>query len=394
MKSTLADNKQLFNVKAIAAAGLAPDAIPEGQFGILDESTGLTVVPASFVAMPNRFQFVSKLGGKIYFSFDVIEKDKVKNRIAKDYVSQQINIWKTTVQSCKCIDGVQLNLNIDEASLMQRDGLTWTHRDFVVIVSPQELACYCNCLGEKLVYENNVLTMLLARKVNSNNSPFYEAEVQVSITGIATGGTFPASPVKGDLYIKTGAGAGLNVYNGTAWVVVGTATGTLTNVQAYVDAAKDRNVDDDETNDGPLLDLIIKGKLQVGNIYRDLDVNYVSPRGVKLDPALTIDGETATVFTKLQSLRYEIGAGYDLRAEEWENMNYYTTLNYYTRLSDGIQSADLTYQFENSTNYNTVTFEFFTDKVEKNNGDKRLFGILLGTSVSGVYTSLKSMFGL
>ena len=48
MKSTLADNKQLFNVKAIAAAGLAPTAIPDGQFGVLDEATGLTVETEKF----------------------------------------------------------------------------------------------------------------------------------------------------------------------------------------------------------------------------------------------------------------------------------------------------------------------------------------------------------
>ena len=236
--------------------------------------------------------------------------------------------------------------------------------------------------------------MLLAKKVNDNASAFYEAEVQVSVAGLTTGATFPASPVAGDLYIKTGAGAGLNVYSGTAWVLIGSASGSLTNVQAFVDANKAKNTDDDTNNNGPLLDLIIKGKLMTGNQYRDLDVNYVSPRGVKLNPAIVIDGKNTVPFVQTQALRYEIGAGYDMRAEEWENMNNYTTLNYYPRLSDGVQSSELTYQFENSTNYNTVTFEFYTDKVERNNGDKRLFGVLLGTSVSEVYTSLKNMFGL
>ena len=393
MKSTLADNKQLFNVKAIAAAGLAPTAIPDGQFGVLDEATGLTVVPANFASLPERFQLISKLNGELYFSFDVVEKSKLKNRVAKDYVAQQINIWKTTIQGCACIDGVQLNLNIDEASLMQRDGLTWTHRDFSLVISPAELACY-DCSTDNMVYQNNVYTMLLAKKVNDNASAFYEAEVQVSVAGLTTGATFPASPVAGDLYIKTGADAGLNVYSGTDWVLIGSASGSLTNVQAFVDANKAKNTDDDTNNNGPLLDLIIKGKLMTGNQYRDLDVNYVSPRGVKLNPAIVIDGKNTVPFVQTQALRYEIGAGYDMRAEEWENMNNYTTLNYYPRLSDGIQSSELTYQFENSTNYNTITFEFYTDKVERNNGDKRLFGVLLGTSVGGVYTSLKNMFGL
>lgn len=397
MKSTLADNKQLFNVKAIAVAGLTPTAIPEGQLGVIDEATGLTVVPANLTALPDKFVFVSKLNGKVYYSFDTIEKAKIKNKIAKPYVAPQINIWKTTIESCNCINGVQLTLNIDEASLIQRDGLTWTHRDLFVEVAPQELKCFCDCSGKNPTYENNVLTMLLVKKVNDVQSAFYEAEAGISTTGVATGTAVPPATgqVKGDLYIRTGATApGLYVYDGTAWVLVGTVTGTLTNVEVFVESTKDKNTDGDDINDGPMLELVIKGKVQPAPTYHDLEVNYVYPRGVKLNPALTIDGKKSTTFTQIQALVYELGAGYDMRAEEWENFNNYTNLNHYTRLSDGIQNPEMKYQFENNTNYNTITFEFYTDKVEINNGDKRLFGVLLGTSVTGVFNSLKAMFGL
>jgi hypothetical protein len=90
------------------------------------------------------------------------------------------------------------------------------------------------------------------------------------------------------------------------------------------------------------------------------------------------EGAKAIAFVEDQALVYEIGSGYDLRAEEWDSMNYYTNLNYYPQLSDGIQAKNLVYQFENGVNYDTLTFEFYTDKVETNNGDKRLFGVLLG----------------
>lgn len=395
MKSTLADNKQLFNVKAIATAGLTPDAIPDNTLGVINESTNLTVVPANFAALPDEFRFVAKMNGKVYYSFDVIEKAKIQNKIAKDYTAEVVNIWETTIESCNCINGVQLVLNIDEASLIARDGLTWTHRDFVVEVSPQELKCFCSCDGQKGAYENNVLTMLLVDKINTSDSPFYEAEATLDISGVDTSGTLPASgQEQGDLYLKTGTGAGLYIYDGSAWVLIGTSTGSVTDMATFVEVNKDANTDDDPLNDGPLLTLVIKGKPQPAANYNDLEVNYIYPRGVKLNPGLSIDGKFNTVFTETQDLVYEIGAGYDLRAEEWENMNYYTNLNHYTRLSDGIAAPGLVYQFENGVNYNTVTFEFFTDKVERNNGDKRLFGVLLGTSVSGVYTSLKNMFGL
>ena len=94
-------------------------------------------------------------------------------------------------------------------------------------------------------------------------------------------------------------------------------------------------------------------------------------------------------------MAYEIGAGYDLRAEEWENMNYYTNLNGFAQLSDGLPSGLVKYQFENATNYDTLTFEFYTDKVERNNGDKRLFGVLLGVKDgNAVFATLKTIFGV
>src|SRR5690606_31397173 len=100
MNSTLADVKQLFNVKAIATAGLTPEAIPANTFGVIDDSTGLTVVPANFAALPAKFRFVSKLNGKVYYSFDVIEKDKIKYKNAKAYTAPAVNIWETTIESC------------------------------------------------------------------------------------------------------------------------------------------------------------------------------------------------------------------------------------------------------------------------------------------------------
>lgn len=397
MNSTLADVKQLFNVKAIATAGLAPEAIPANTLGVIDDSTGLTVQPANFAALPEKFRIISKLNGKNYYSFDVIEKSKIKNAVEQEYQAAQVNVWETTLESCNCINGVQLVINIDEASLMQRDGLTWTHRDFVVEVSPEELKCYCNCDGQKATYENNVLTMLLVNKIQSSESPFYEAMAKIDVTGIDTGtGVPPASNQEvGDVYIRTGAtDPGTYVYDGTNWVLVGDDAGMITDIEAFVEGTKDINTDDDPDNDGPLLTLVLQGKDMTAGNYKDLDVNYVYPRGVKLTPALSVDGKFNTVFTQTQPLVYELGAGYDLRAEEWDNMNYYTTLNFYPQLSDGIANGDLTYQFENNQNYNVVNFEFMTDKVERNDGDKRLFGVMLATTDSGVFTSLKNMLGL
>jgi len=165
--------------------------------------------------------------------------------------------------------------------------IDWTHNDFVVAVAPQELLCSCSCDGTKKVYENNIITKVLYDKIIAINSPFYTAEVTEE----------DGTPVP--------------------------------DVAAFVLANEAVNTDDDDTNDGPKLKLVIKGKLSPAVTYKDLDVNYVYPRGVKLNPALTVNGESTIAFTETQSLGFEVGAGYDLRAEEFESMSLYTNLNFY-----------------------------------------------------------------
>ena len=353
MKSTLADIKQLFNVKNIAY-DTNIDSLADGQVGIFPEDSNISVsAGTTYATLPDRIRIISKLNGKVYFSLDTIEKSKIYNQIAKAYQAEEVNIWKGLIEHCNCMNGVQLNVNIDEQSLIQRDGLTWTHRDFVVVVSPQELECFCNCDGSKPVYENNVLTQLLFEKVNALNSFFFEAAVELE------DGTPVLDPA---IFVATN--------------------------QAV-------NTDDDDTNDGDKLVLVIKGKPQPAGLYRDLEVNYVFPRGVKLQPSVSINNEVAVAFTETQELTYEIGAGYDLRAEEWENMNYYTNLNFYPKLSDGVASPDLVYQFENGKQYNTITFEFGSEKSgleDVPEGKYKKFGVLLGIEDKNIFADLATMF--
>lgn len=353
MKSTLADIKQLFNVKAIAY-NTNINALAEGQFGIFPEGSDISVpTGTTYATLPTQFRLVSKLNGKLYYSFDTIEKSKIFNQVAKNYVAEQVNIWEVLIENCNCINGVTLKLNVTEQSLIQRDGLTWTHNDFVVAVAPQELLCSCSFDGTKKVYENNIITKVLYDKIIAINSPFYTAEVVQE--------------------------------NGTP----------VPDVAAFVLANEAINTDADDTNDGPKLKLIVKGKLSPAVTYKDLDVNYVYPRGVKLNPALTVNGESTIAFTETQSLGFEVGAGYDLRAEEFESMSLYTNLNFYPRLSDGIQNPDLVYQFENNKNYKTITFEFDSKKSgleDVPEGRYKKFGVLFGTENNTIFNQLSAMF--
>lgn len=382
MKNVIADNRQMFNVKSIAYSTNIED-LAEGEFGIFAEgsTTSIANTVDTFAELPERFNIVSKVGGKTYYSFDTIEKSKIRNIRQKDYVAQVANSWSTTITHCECVEGFKVNLGITEDSLIRRDGMTWTHRDFVVGVAAEEIDCQC-ADGVLKGRDNNIITKLAVEKINAVNSPYYEAAMSYDVSGVTSYADAAArtsgngSPSLGDLAILEDTDV-LTAYNGSAWVIVGTDAGEITDMDTFVTIFNTVNTNASEGDD-VLVSLVVRGKIQAADDYADLEVNYVYPRGVRLQPSIELNAGSKNIeFTEDQALVYEIGAGYDLRAEEFEVMNYYTDLNFYPQLSDGIQSKKLKYQFENGVNYDTLTFEFFTDKVETNNGDKRSFLVML-----------------
>lgn len=397
MKNTLANNKQVFNVKDIAYSTTLEN-LAEGQVGFFAEgsNTSIAATVDTFAELPEKFFIISKLSGITRVGFDTITKSSIKNILAKAYTAQAVNIWETIVNYCDCATGFQIKINIDEDSLMRRDGLTWAHSDFVVGVTAEEIDCQCKD-GVLSGYDNNIITKMAVAKVNAVNSPYYAAEAKYDVTGMtvyedqAALTTANGSPTKGDLGVVTGEG--LKQYTGSAWEVVGTVAGLITDIDSFIENSQDLNSDDVTTND-LLLTLVIKSKVQSAGLYRDLEVNYVYPRGVKISPAISVNnGAKNFLFTETQALAFEIGAGYDMRAEEFEVMSLSGVLNNYVQLSDGIASPDLVYQFENGKNYTTVSFEFSTDKVEANSGEKRNFSIILAAEAgSAEATEITNLF--
>lgn len=357
MKHTLAQNKQLFNVKAIADSKTL-DNLAEGEFGVYEEGSNTSLPAATvYAGLPEEFRFVSKLGGKVYYSFDTITKSSIAKATEQAYKAPVVNIWEGIVASteCDCIATATITINLDEESLMRERGLSWVNRDTSVVSSPSALTAQCDCSGNP-TYDNHVITRELFKQVNETESPFYFAGCKID------GGATLAD---------------------------------LAAIDAHIATNKAVNTDGDSLTDTAKLVLIIEGKPAEVRNYKDLDVNYIFPRGAKLTPSVKLNGDAgpAIEFTETQEVGYELGAGADMRAEEFECMSQYTNLNHYPQLSDGLAQDGLIYQFENGAQYNTVDFEFFTDKVNRNDGDKRSFGVMLGTSDAGVFTALKALIG-
>jgi hypothetical protein len=405
MKNTLADNKQLFNVKAIGDSKTL-DLLLDGEFGVFAKGATTSVAAATaFAALPDEFRFIAKLDGKVYYSFDTIKKSSIINVAESPYVAPAVNIWEATVASseCDCISAATLRIGLDEESLMRERGLSWVNMDSTVVNAPTELTSACDCTGNP-TYDNHIITSELFSQVNNSESPFYIAKVRFDVTGLTTyaddtarDAAIPA-PVGGEIVLNT-ADAFMQVYDlaTTAWVDVASLTGYFTDkaaITAFITATKALNTDSNDVTDTEKLILVLEGVPATARNYKDLDVNYIYPRGVRLSPAITLNGDSgpSIEFTETQELVYEVNAGADLRAEEFECMSLHTNLNHYPQLSDGIASGDLIFQFENGQTYSSINFEFSTDKVNRNDGDKRNFNVLLATDDGGVYAQLQNMF--
>jgi hypothetical protein len=406
MKHTLAQNKQLFNVKAIGDT-VTLDALADGEFGVFAEDSDTSLAAtANFAALPARFRFVAKLDGKVYYSFDTITKASLSRINEQAYVAPAVNIWEGTVLSseCACINTATLGINIDEDSLMRERGLSWVNRDISVVSSPNALTAQCDCTGNP-IWDNHNITRELFNQVNDSDSPFYLTKVRYDVAGLTTyaddtarDAAIPA-PAGGEVVLNT-TDTAMQVYDlaTTAWLDVAPLNGYFTSaatLDSFITATKVINTDDTEgTSTLPLI-LVVEGKPATTRNYKDLDVNYIFPRGAKLHPAMRLNGEVgpAIEFTETQEIVYEQGAGADLRSVEFECMSQHTNLNHYPQLSDGTPGEDLIYQFANGQTYNVLNFEFATDKVNSNDGDKRSFAVMLGTDDAGVFAALKTLLG-
>jgi len=359
MKSTLADVRQLFNVRAIAAAGLSPSAIPADTFGIVDEASDLTVSPANHAALPDSFRFVSKLGGRVYHSAGTLRRDCLGKKSKQPYRAEVTEHWSATIAHCGCLRTVSLGIHIGDERLLRNHGLTWADRDTVFVATREELEAQCECAGGEVheTYQNHVATKLLWQKITAENSPFYRA------------------------YVEDESGNGYD---------------TLADIEAFIASNKAVNTDGNPANDSDKLVLYVAGKLQPPGSYADLEANYVYPRGVSLLPSATVNGGIGIAFTKVSPLVYPMGDGYDLRAEEFAAMSLWTGLNHYPQISCGLPSKDLAYQFENGKKYHTVGFEACAEKSgleDVHEGNARKWHVTLGTEDPMVYSQLAGIFG-
>jgi len=361
MKSTLADIRQLFNVKGLKY-GSTPEQLLEGEIGIFDANSTTSIASSidTFAELPDEFRILANINGKIAYSLENIRKDRIFNKNRKIYQPEVSQELQGVFSACDCSKSVYMNIIIEEEGLMRRDGMNWTHRDYVFEVTPAELACFCDCSG-KSVYDNHVITKLLYDKIKANNSPYYDAEVyQLNADGTR--------------------GAGFA--NSAA-------------IQTFIDANKTVNTDTVADNQSLKLMLVVKGKPQTRVVYHDLEPSYVYPRGVKLHVSGTINDKTQVQFKETRELVYENGAGYDMRHEEWENMSNYSMLNHYPQLSDGLASPDLYYQFENRKNYDVITFEYDSAKTKRaGEPEQKRLMIILGTETgTTLSTTLATLFG-
>lgn len=357
MQTILSYNKQLFNVKEIAPAGLTLDQITEGMLAIVDVTTDLTVAPNSFEDLPKKFRMAYLMNGHMRFGFDCIVKDDIVWTEAQEYQAPQQNKWEVVIDHCRCIDSVRLNLFLEDERLNAMQGLTWGDTESYVEVSPQEMECYCSC-NEAGTYANNILTLLLYKQILAKNSCLYTASVE------------------------TEGGEKLD---------------TIEKIEKFIEDNKEVNTDKEEGNDGEKLKLILEGKPYKGFArFNPYNYNAITPVGLKMQPGLSVNGSAKATVKELTKLEFEIGNGMDLVAFEHKNRGYYLREGQFPTHKCDHGFNHVPFEFEESKKYDTVTFEFDNPKqIRAGRADMKRFMVIFGSEVdlnANVHQKLKSIF--
>ena len=185
------------------------------------------------------------------------------------------------------------------------------------------------------------------------------------------------------------------MYDGSDWVVFGTGTEITQNFAEFLEAVEEVNTDSNDANWMQKLTFEIESLYPAMPDYADLEAEYVYPRITTINPSIKIEGACVTKFTKTQNAIAARGEGVDLRAEEFDNMRYYTNLMRPLVNGTVFPSKELKYQFENQTTYDVINFEIESEKVERNGGKTRRIAVMLGveTGIANLYNYLATMFG-
>lgn len=343
MKSIISDIRYMFNVKEVAAGKEATE-LTAGQVGFYGPDSVQSLTLGAYADLPEEFQIIGFTGKQYIRTPYVIKKKFIHNLIQKAPTQAQGEIWVGTIDHCDCIHGFELNIHVDETSLMDRDGFTWAHRDKYFGMTADEVDCYCKD-GESIAVEDNQrITVALYNKIKND-------------------------PMVSDLYEV--------------------AIGAMVGAEGEEELTE---VEPDALPEGQSVSLIIKGKiLDDGEFGHDPD-DYTHLRGVRLMPSISLNGGAKGIaFEKTQDLVYGVGSGVDLRAEEFDNMNLYTDLNFEMRSSDGLLSNKIKYQFENEKEYHTLTFEYDRSKQDRaGEGDMNTVLVLMGSETESVLNTIKT----
>lgn len=348
MITTLPYITQLFHVKKLASAGLTIDKIPEGELGIVDETTGKTVAA---LADGKKFSFVKTFKGKPLYLIDSLEKKYISDVAVKKYQKEQVHKLKTTIDYCSCIHFVNLVINVSGNSVYEEKGKMDEVYTFSQS-SPMELECFCNCSGQQ-TYANHLITLYLYKQILAMDSPYFTAKITKE------------------------SGSEFN---------------DLKAVEEFIKTNKEKNTNDDSADDSERLSLIIEGLPQAN---KNTKVHERIANGpLTISPAISLNNSHFIKFEVVQTPKAEIGAGLDLMLEEWENVNFYTDHNFYHEVENGILMEDIDYQFKKDGKYDTLTLQFDIEKTYRaGTNERKSFSLLLAAdNGNGVIDTLQNLF--
>lgn len=351
MKQTLSLNRAVIRVDSIATGNV--DNVLKQDNNNKTFFVDLSDGAAKETAL-DAMRVISRTNGKHYYSFEDILKKNIVKAVAKEYVAPVGEVWEATPM-CICNKAntmLGLEIGIESPYLESRDGMHWGHKDIFIEVNTNQCGVELDC--KKFgVHQNHLLVRAIYKNyLEGGQSEFYTMSIKHENNNL----------------------------------------NDLAAVDAWIKSQEAVNIDEEAENNSKPLTIVLTAKVEQGNLYAELENNYVYPRGTKLMPVFKVGDQVVATFTKKTDMKYEVGSGYDLRAEEFDVMSYHTNLNTYPKLSDGTASPELVYQIENNKNYHTVTVEYSTPKTLK--GEEKYFIITFATTETSILNKLKTIFGI
>lgn len=312
--------------KAVLAAGLTADSLTDGQMGVFDANTNVTV---DATKAPKEFYIAVGVGvdadgngtAPDYINVSAGQRIQAKGIGAytfRPHSPAKAQVIQITDLKPKCDTDYALKVEFNNEQIYRQQGyLQYSH------VYNVRTGCCADCGDPCETVDPNQLVKAFVEKINFDDKGMLRARA-------------------------------LNPASGNA---------VVTDIDAFIATNKAVNEDADTTNDVVLIiELTVKNEMAKGPT-NDINGSYYKRRGTGMIVSFAEGFKCFGKITETQELAYEEGSGYDVRQREYYAAGYNGRNSTYkiSESNPGFSFGNFNYFSDVNTNYDRVALEYIDD---------------------------------